>query len=75
MLKDVVMDLSDELTQNEYINNLRNGQAIKKIAMIWQSAWRRLSYLTLKYVVALVAYNRTTLSTVFIAMLHVYIFI
>lgn len=31
--KDVVIDLGDEFTQNEYINKLRNGKAIKKIAI------------------------------------------
>ena len=33
MNKDVVMDLSDEITQNEFINKMRNGEAIKKIAI------------------------------------------
>ena len=38
LLKDAVMDLRDEITQNEFINKMRNAEAIKKIAIREQAS-------------------------------------
>ena len=38
LLKDIVMDLDDELTQNEYNSKSQNGEAIKNIAICERSS-------------------------------------